>query len=91
MKLINYLNQWVLHNLASVEMLGVLMRIASFSVVSWMGKDSPFLIIWLVNTIDAILLTWCALLKKDKAYTLLNLFWIGVGIMGMIKAYPITI
>jgi hypothetical protein len=87
MLLLNSLNQWLLRHITQLEMLGVLMRIASFSVVSWMGKDSPFLLVWTVNTIDAILLSWCALLKKDKAYTVLNIFWIGVGVVGIIKAW----
>ena len=26
------------------------------------------------------------LMKKDGAYTLLNVFWIGVGVVGMIRA-----
>jgi hypothetical protein len=51
-------------------MIGVLMRISSFMMVSWMGPGSPFMIVWVVITIDAIALTWCAALKKDSAYTL---------------------
>ncbi|OQX16643.1 MAG: hypothetical protein BWK73_03315 [Thiothrix lacustris] len=62
------------------------MRIASFSVVSWLGPDSPFLLVWIVNTLDAILLSWCSLLKRDRAYTLLNMFWIVVGIVGILRA-----
>jgi hypothetical protein len=42
--------------------------------------------VWVVNTIDAILLTYCATLKKDKAYTLLNGFWILVGVVGIARA-----
>jgi hypothetical protein len=38
------------------------------------------------NTVDAVMLSWCAILKKDRAYTLLNLFWIGVGIVGIVRA-----
>jgi hypothetical protein len=62
------------------------MRISSFSVVSWMGAESPFMAVWLMNTLDAIILTWCAVLKKDNAYTLLNGFWILVGIVGILRA-----
>jgi hypothetical protein len=62
------------------------MRIFSFSLVSWMGPDSPFMFVWIFNTIDAILLSWCALLKRDRAYTLLNCFWILVGIVGIFRA-----
>ncbi len=62
------------------------MRIVSFSVVSWLGPASPFLFVWIFNTIDAVMLAWCAVLKKDRAYTLLNVFWIGVGLVGMVRA-----
>jgi hypothetical protein len=67
-------------------MIGVLMRIFSFSLVSWMGADSPFMFVWVFNTIDAVLLSWCSILKKDNAYTLLNVFWIMVGAVGMFRA-----
>lgn len=70
----------------TIEMVGVLMRIFSFSLVSWLGPDSPFLFVWIFNTIDAIALSWCAILKKDKAYTVLNLFWILIGLIGIYKA-----
>jgi len=80
------LNPFIRKNLKSFEMTGVLMRIASFSLVSWMGPHSPFMLVWIVNTTDAVLLTWCALLKKDSAYTLLNAFWILIGIVGIARA-----
>jgi len=67
-------------------MTGVLMRIFSFSLVSWLGPASPFMFVWIFNTTDAILLSWCAILKKDRAYTVLNLFWILVGITGILRA-----
>jgi len=62
------------------------MRIFCFTLVSWLGPASPFMLVWLVNTADAILLTYCAMLKKDRAYTLLNAFWILVGIVGIARA-----
>jgi hypothetical protein len=68
------------------EMIGVIMRIISFSLVSWLGPASPFMFVWVFNTVDAILLTYCARLKKDAAYTLLNAFWILVGIIGIARA-----
>ncbi|MDD4964682.1 MAG: hypothetical protein PHI11_12275 [Gallionella sp.] len=64
-----------------------MMRIFSFSLVSWFGPASPFLFVWVFNTIDAVMLSWCALLKKDRAYTLLNIFWVGVGAVGIWRAY----
>ena len=80
------LNSFVLANIRTVEMTGVLMRIFSFSLVSWLGPASPFLFVWIFNTIDAILLSWCAILKKDQAYTTLNVFWIMVGLVGILRA-----
>ena len=73
-----------------IEMVGVLMRIFSFSLVSWLGPQSPFLFVWSFNTLDAVMLSWCALIKKDAAYSVLNIFWIGVGVVGMIRAYGFT-
>jgi hypothetical protein len=80
------LNGFVSTHIKIIEMIGVLMRISSFTLVSWMGPSSPFMFVWVVNTIDAIALTWCAALKKDSAYTLLNAFWIMVGIVGIARA-----
>ncbi len=73
-------------HIRAFEMAGVLMRIFSFSLVSWLGPASPFFFVWAFNTADAILLSWCAIIKKDRAYTLLNVFWIGVGVVGMFRA-----
>lgn len=84
--MLNTLNQFVMTHVRTFEMIGVLMRIFSFSLVSWMGPDSPFMFVWVFNTIDAVLLSWCAVLRKDTAYTTLNTFWILVGIIGMLRA-----
>lgn len=67
-------------------MIGVVMRIFSFSLVSWLGPQSPFMFVWIFNTMDAVLLSWCAALRKDSAYTLLNGFWILIGIIGILRA-----
>jgi hypothetical protein len=80
------LNGFVLSHIKVIEMIGVLMRISSFTLVSWMGPTSPFMFVWVVNTIDALALTWCAALKRDSAYTLLNAFWIMIGILGIARA-----
>jgi hypothetical protein len=80
------LNNFIARNIRTIEMIGVLMRIFSFSLVSWMGPESPFLFVWAFNTVDAIILTWCALIKKDLPYSILNVFWIGVGVVGMMRA-----
>ncbi len=82
------LNSLILRNIRAIEMVGVLMRIFSCSLVSWLGPASPFLFVWIFNTVDAVLLSWCAILKRDAAYSLLNLFWILVGIVGIMRSMP---
>ena len=83
---IQNLNAFVLKNMQTLEMIGVLMRIFSFSLVSWMGPQSPFMFVWVFNTIDAMLLSWCAMVRRDRAYITLNTFWIMVGIVGIARA-----
>ncbi len=80
------MNAFVARHIKSIEMIGVLMRVFSFSLVSWLGAKSPFMFVWVFNTIDAVMLTWCAVIKRDKAYTILNGFWILVGIVGILRA-----
>ncbi len=79
-------NIFVRKHMSYIEMIGVLMRIFSFSLVSWLGPESPFLFVWIFNTTDAIILSWCSVLKKDRAYTMLNMFWIMVGVVGIFRA-----
>ncbi len=83
---LNKINLFVIKYIKHIEMVGVLMRVFSFSLVSWMGPESPFMFVWAFNTTDAVILSWCSILKKDNAYTLLNVFWIMVGIVGMLRA-----
>ena len=83
------INQFILRNITTIEMTGVLMRIFSFTLVSWLGAQSPFLFVWIVNTTDAIILSWSAILKKDKAYSVLNIFWIMIGIIGIARSSDI--
>jgi len=80
------INSFILKHIRALEMTGVVMRIFSFSLVSWLGPESPFMFVWIFNTMDAILLSWCAILKKDQAYTLLNVFWVLVGLVGILRA-----
>lgn len=80
------MNDFVRTHIKTVEMVGVIMRIISFSLVSWLGPASPFMFVWVFNTLDAIALTWCAVLRKDPAYTLLNAFWILIGVIGIARA-----
>jgi hypothetical protein len=70
-----------------IEMIGVLMRITSFSLVSWLGPRSPFFFVWAFNTTDALMLSWCSVIKKDPPYIVLNVFWVGVGVVGMARAF----
>ena len=51
------LNTFVLKNIKAIEMTGVIMRITSFSLVSWLGPHSPFLFVWIFNTTDAVALS----------------------------------
>lgn len=66
-----------------LEGFGVAMRIFSFGMLSILGKDTPFLTMWIINTIDAILLTWCAWERGNRPYILLNTFWLIVGAIGI--------
>lgn len=80
------MNAFILRYIRTVELVGVLMRISSFSLVSWLGPGSPFLFVWIFNTIDAIMLAWCSILKKDLAYSVLNVFWVVIGSIGILRA-----
>lgn len=66
-----------------MEGIGVVMRIAAFGMLSVMGKDTPFLWMWIWNTTDAIILTYCAWERNNKAYILMNVFWLIVGAVGI--------
>jgi hypothetical protein len=66
-----------------LELIGVVMRIMAFGTLSVMNKDTPFLLMWIWNTIDAIILTYCAWERDNKPYILLNIFWLIVGVIGI--------
>ena len=40
-----------------MEHIGVVMRVIAFGTLSIMGPDTPFLAMWIWNTIDAAILT----------------------------------
>jgi hypothetical protein len=84
--MVKHLNEIISRHRTTIELIAVMMRIFSFSLVSWLGPKSPFMFVWAFNTADAFMLSWCAILRKDKAYILLNVFWVGVGVVGMIRA-----
>ena len=66
-----------------LENIGVVMRIIAFGTLSIMGPDTPFLWMWIWNTIDAIILTYAAWERDNRAYLILNIFWMLVGIVGI--------
>jgi hypothetical protein len=66
-----------------LEGIGVIMRIMAFGTLSIMGKDTPFLWMWIWNTLDAMILTYCAWERNNKPYILMNTFWLFVGIVGI--------
>ena len=66
-----------------LELIGVVMRIMAFGTLSILKKDTPFLLMWIWNTIDAILLTYCAWERDNKPYIIMNTFWLIVGAIGI--------
>ena len=66
-----------------MENIGVVMRIIAFGTLSIMGPDTPFLLMWIWNTIDAIILTYAAWERSNRAYLILNIFWMLVGLVGI--------
>lgn len=66
-----------------MEGIGVVMRIMAFGVLSVMGPETPFLWMWIWNTIDALILTYCAWERDNRPYILLNFFWMVVGVVGI--------
>jgi hypothetical protein len=66
-----------------MEGVGVVMRIAAFGMLSVMGKDTPFFWMWIWNTTDALLLTYCAWERDNRPYLLMNTFWLIVGAVGI--------
>jgi hypothetical protein len=66
-----------------LELIGVVMRIIAFGAVSILGPDTPFLAMWIWNTIDAVILTYASWERNNRAYFILNIFWMIVGIIGI--------
>lgn len=56
----------------------------SFSLSGWLGPASPLLFVWAFKTAEAVMLSWRAIFKKDSACPILNVFWEGVGVVGMV-------
>ena len=66
-----------------LELIGVVMRVIAFGTLSIMNKDTPFLLMWIWNTVDAVILTYCAWERDNRPYILLNIFWLIVGVIGI--------
>jgi len=66
-----------------MEGFGVAMRIFSFGMLAILGKDTPLLTMWIINTLDALILTYCAWERNNRPYILLNVFWLIVGVVGI--------
>ena len=69
--------------ITSLETIGVVMRILAFGMLSILNKDTPFLLMWIWNTIDAVILTYCSWERDNRPYMLLYIFWMIVGIVGI--------
>ncbi len=69
--------------ITSLETIGVVMRILAFGMLSILNKDTPFLFMWIWNTLDAIILTYCSWERDNKAYIIMNAFWLIVGAVGI--------
>ena len=65
------------------EGIGVAMRILAFGMLSILNKDTPFLAMWIINTVDAVVLTYCAYRRGNRPYMALNFFWLLVGLVGI--------
>ena len=70
-----------------LENIGVVMRVLAFGTLSIMGPGTPFLLMWIWNTIDAMILTYAAWERGNKAYLILNIFWMLVGLVGIYTSY----
>jgi hypothetical protein len=66
-----------------MEHIGVVMRVIAFGPLSILGPNTPFLAMWIWNTIDAVILTYAAWERGNKAYIILNTFWCLVGLVGI--------
>jgi phosphoglycerol transferase MdoB-like AlkP superfamily enzyme len=69
--------------ITTLETIGVVMRILAFGMLSIMNKDTPFLLMWIWNTLDAVILTYCSWERDNRPYMILNIFWLIVGAIGI--------
>jgi hypothetical protein len=67
----------------TLETIGVIMRIMAFAMLSVLNENTPFLLMWIWNTLDAVILTYCSWERDNKPYMILNIFWLVVGAVGI--------
>ena len=65
------------------EGIGIAIKILAFGMLSILNKDTPFLTMWILTTVDAIILTYCAWRRGNRPYITLNLFWLIIGLVGI--------
>ena len=69
--------------IVALETIGVIMRIMAFAMLSVLNENTPFLLMWVWNTLDAVILTYCSWERDNKPYMILNIFWLVVGAIGI--------
>jgi hypothetical protein len=69
--------------IVTLETIGVIMRIMAFAMLSVLNENTPFLLMWIWNTLDAVILTYCSWERDNKPYMILNIFWLVVGAIGI--------
>jgi hypothetical protein len=69
--------------IVTLETIGVIMRIMAFAMLSVLNENTPFLLMWIWNTLDAVILTYCSWERDNKPYMILNIFWLIVGAVGI--------
>jgi hypothetical protein len=60
------------------------LTLSSPNTFAW--SFEPFLFDWVFNTTDALMLSRCSILKRDLAYSVVNVFWVIIGIVGILRA-----
>jgi hypothetical protein len=69
--------------IVTLEAIGVIMRIMAFAMLSVLNENTPFLLMWIWNTLDAVILTYCSWERDNRPYMILNIFWLIVGAIGI--------
>ena len=88
------INLFILGRLKTIEMIGVLMRVFSFSLVSWLGPHSPFMFVWIFNTtIGRHIAEWDEAPETPRAAKIAGLvslvLWAAIVAAGRAIAYSL--